>query len=514
MYRRTSISIYLILFLVQTGCATSSPAIPARSNEVREGFGTLAVATSEVTPRVKFQAPKRVKGVAAAAGRTSGHALATMWGGCAQAAGAGGTDEFAAIVGVLVIAGCVIGTPFVAVGGALVGGGNSDAAQANRAARAAREPEVTALRAVVDPALSAVTGEKPLQTRLLEQVAAQTQSPVVTAPKTGRPHYKELLRNGIDTVLSADVVRIDVSPENALVLTARVRLIRVVDHKQLYANAHSLTIASRSVSEWTADGGDALQAALVRGYQALADEMVNALVGKNHSTTVAKDPDESGQPGTPQQTVASAENVSAPKTLSADSKAAHPRGLPQQVGSTPRTDSPIEVSKAAWANTPVPSAATPKDATKHYKIGIFPAAGNFGQENRGTQEERSADILREEIGQASALELTYSFYHSELNVPAIRVQSSVWAYDGNNEKPKVSAIRELGKERNLDGIVLAFGDTPDGWGFGLDGENPQNPVILYMVNAKTGEVYLRKGIFADVHHMAEEVFADFLTNRP
>jgi hypothetical protein len=512
MYRRTSVSIYLILFLVQAGCATASPVIPARSNELREGFGAIAVTTGQATPKVKFHPPKHVKGAGAAAGRTSGRALGKMWSGCGQVAA--GTAE-TIIVPFFVLAGCIIGTPFAAVGGALVGGGNSAAAEANRAASAAREPEVRALRGVVNPALSALASEKPLQARLLEQVATRTQSAVVTVPQTGRPHYKKLLRNGIDTVLEAGVVRIDVSTENAFVLTARVRLIRLADREELYANTPTFTIASRSVSEWTTDGGEALQAALVRAYQALADEIVDALVGKNHSTTVARDPAESEQARRPQQIVTSAKNASAPKTPSANSKATHPRGLPQQAASTPRTDSPIEVSKAGVAATPTPSAAIPKDAaSKHYKIGIFPAAGNFGQENRGTQEERSADILREEIGQASALELTYSFYHSELNVPAIRVQGSVWAYDGNDEKPKVSAIRELGRERNLDGVVLAFGDTPGGWGFGLGGENPQNPVTLYMVNTKTGQVYLRKGTFADVHHMAEEVFADFLKNRP
>ena len=511
MYKRTSISIYLILFLVQTGCATSSPLIPTPSNEVREGFGSIAVASGGPPPKVKFYPPKHVKGAAAAAGRTSGRALLKMWGGCGQVAA--GTAE-TIIVPFFVLAGCIIGTPFAAAGGALVGGGNSAAAEANRAARAAREPEVKALRAVVDPALSAVAAEKPLHARLLEQLAARTQSTVVTVPQTVRPHYKELLRNGIDTILKADVVRIDVSTDNAFALTAQVRLIRVADREELYANTHTFTIASRSVSEWTTDGSGALQAALGRAYQALADEVVDALVGKNDSTTVARGPAESEGGRTSEQIVTSAKNVSAPKTPSANSKATHRRELPQQAGSTPRTDSPIEMSKATPASTPAPSAAIPKDASKHYKIGIFPAAGNFGQQNRGTQEERSADILREEIGQASAFELTYSFYHSELNVPAIRVQGSVWAYEGNDERPKVSAIRELGRERNLDGVVLAFGDTPDGWGVGLDGENPQNPVTLYMVNARTGEVYFRKGTFADVHHMAEEVFADFLTNRP
>lgn len=292
MYKRTSVSIYLILFLVQAGCATSSPVIPARSNEVREGFGSIAVTTREAAPKVKFQAPKRVKGAGAAAGRTSGRALGKMWGGCAQVAA--GTAE-TIIVPFFVLAGCVIGTPFAAVGGALVGGGNSAAAEANRAANAARGPEVKALRGAVDPALTALAAEKPLQARLLERLATRTQASVVGVTKTGRPHYKELLRQGIDTVLEVAVVRIDVSTENEFVLTARARLIRVADREELYANTHTFTIASRTVSEWTADGGGVLRVALVGGYQTLADEIVEAMLGKKQGSAVAsqRDPDES-----------------------------------------------------------------------------------------------------------------------------------------------------------------------------------------------------------------------------
>jgi len=319
MYKRTSISIYLILFLVQAGCATSSPAIPARSNEVREGFGTIAVTTREVAPKVKFHPPKRVKGAGAAAGRTSGRALGKMWGGCAQVAA--GTAE-TIIVPFFVLAGCVIGTPFAAVGGALVGGGNSAAAEANRAANAAREPEVKALRTAVDPALSALASETPLQARLREQMAARTQGTVVGVTKTGRRHYKKLLNEGVDTVLEADVVRIDVSTENAFVLTARVRLIRLADREELYANTHPITIASRAISEWTADGGEVLRAALVSGYQALGDEIVEALLGKKHGSVLAsqppRSPDEAKETVTPEQTATTVENISAatgsPKT--------------------------------------------------------------------------------------------------------------------------------------------------------------------------------------------------------
>jgi hypothetical protein len=301
-YRQTFVSIHLILFLVQAGCATSSPVIPVPSNEARKSFGTIAVATGEATPKVKFHAPKRVKGAGAAAGRTSGHALVVMWAGCSQVIG--GTAP-TIIIPILVGAGCVVATPLVAIGGALVGGGNSAAAEANRAADAARVPKLKALRAVVEPALIAVASEKPLHRRLLEQVGAErAQSTVISVTKTGRPHYKELLRKGIDTVLEASVVRIDVSTENAFVLSARVRLMRVADREALYANTHTFTIAPRSVSEWTVDGGETLRAALLGGYQALADEIVEDMLTKNRGSALAsqyqRDPDESKQVGAPE----------------------------------------------------------------------------------------------------------------------------------------------------------------------------------------------------------------------
>lgn len=287
-------------------------------NEARKGFGTIAVATGVATPKVKFHAPKRVKGAGAAAGRTSGHALGVMWAGCGQViVGTAPTI----IVPILVGAGCVVATPLVAIGGALVGGGNSAAAEANRAANAARAPEVKALRAAVEPALTAVASEKPLQRRLLEQVGAErAQSTVISVTKTGRQHYKELLRKGIDTVLEASVVRIDVSTENAFVLTARVRFMRVADREALYTNTHTFTIAPRSVSEWTADGGEALRVALLGGYQALADEIVEDMFAKKHGSALTKqyqrNPDEPRQFGTPERTVTGVKNSGTPNTSS------------------------------------------------------------------------------------------------------------------------------------------------------------------------------------------------------
>jgi hypothetical protein len=188
--------------------------------------------------------------------------------------------------------------------------------------------------------------------------------------------------------------------------------------------------------------------------------------------------------------------------------------LPQQAGSRPRTESPIEVAKAAPAAVPSPGTTIPKEATsKRYKIGIFPATGNFGMENRGTQENQSADIIRATISQNSVLDLRYSAYHSGLNMPQISA-GSVWDYRGNRQEPRISAIRKLARERNLDAVVLARGDTPGGWGFGGGLEDPRNPVSLYLIIIETGRVFKRKGTFADVGRMAEQLLAGLLATHP
>jgi hypothetical protein len=204
----------------------------------------------------------------------SGRVLGGLWLACGQLALATAPTV---IVPAVILAGCVAATPFAAIGGAAGGGLTSSAAKANRHAKKARRSEAKVLRSIIDPALAAVASEKPLHARLLEQVAVRTQSTVVSVTETGRLRYKDLSSQGIDTVLEASVLRLDVSPENAFVLTARVRLIRVGDREELYASTHTFNIAA---SQWIAGGRKAVRAALVSGYQALADEIVDELFAK------------------------------------------------------------------------------------------------------------------------------------------------------------------------------------------------------------------------------------------
>jgi hypothetical protein len=238
------------------------------------GFGTIGVVTGQLTPKVRFEGPEPVEGAGDAAARLSGRVLGGLWQACGQLMLATAPTVIGpAVIGV----GCVAATPFAAIGGAAGGGLTSSAAKANRRARKARRAEVRALRSVVDPALAAVVSEDPLQARLLERLPTRSQSAVISITKTGRLRYKDLSSQGIDTVLKASVLRLDFAFDNTFVLTAKVRLIRLADREELYANTHTFNSAPPSISQWTTDGDVLFRAELVKAYQALADQIVDEL---------------------------------------------------------------------------------------------------------------------------------------------------------------------------------------------------------------------------------------------
>ncbi len=178
-------------------------------------------------------------------------------------------------------------------------------------------------------------------------------------------------------------------------------------------------------------------------------------------------------------------------------------------------------TEAVSAPTPPPT-TTAKAApaiqkgtvSRPYRIGIFPAAGDFGYGNRGTQEEQTADLLRAQVRTSGPFVLAYSYYHDDLSEPKIKARDRVWVDAGIRKKPNLDQIYRLARERNLSAVVMAWGDSPDTWGAPGGGtDSPGNPVFLYMVDVQRQGVNRRKGTFADVRRMSQQVFADFLKNR-
>lgn len=284
------VCICLAIWLMQSGCATSSQVAPpatdkekahiatALSADERTDLGTIGVVSAQFAPKVQFQAPAREKGAGAAAGRTAGRALGGLWAGCGTVMAV--TAE-TVIIPALTLYGCAVVTPLVAVGGALHGHSDSDASKAHRAAKAKHKTNVKKLRPAVDSALDVVETHKPLQARVLEQTRPWTHHALVSvgagdakAPYTPAP-YRGLARRGIDTVLEVTVPRLDFAPNYAFVLTAKVRFIRVADNVELYAATYTFETEPQVVSAWAADEAEKLQAALVRAQQGLAEEIVD-----------------------------------------------------------------------------------------------------------------------------------------------------------------------------------------------------------------------------------------------
>lgn len=280
MHRPALIWIYLSLFLIHAGCATSPRVAPAPSEDIRQNLGTIGVVSGRFIPKVRFQAPESVEGTGAAAVLTAVNAVGGMWSGCLTFIK--GT-AFTLVLPIVAADVCATVTPFVAVGGAMVGG-----SRVNRPAKRARKAEVADLRSVIDPVLAALANEKPLDQRLLERARTQADHAVdlkergPTSPRK-RVRYKTLTSEGIDTALEVIVSRIDVTPDNALVLTAHVRLIRVTDNEALYANTYTFETAPQTVWQWTANGGEGLRAALVNGYEGIADKIANDLFSSSRS---------------------------------------------------------------------------------------------------------------------------------------------------------------------------------------------------------------------------------------
>ena len=311
------------------------------TQDIGQSLGTIGVVSGRFTPKVRFQAPERVKGAKGAGGRTAGHALGQMWLACGEAM----VRTFPTIVGPYVIGyGCVVATPFVAIGGAMVGD-----SRANRAAKRARKSEVAQLRSVIDPALAALANEKPLHHRLLEHARTQAYHAVVSLKDRGptsprkRVRYKTLTSQGIDTVLEVTVPRVEVTPDNALVLTAHVRLIRITDNEALYANTYTFETAPQTVWQWTANGGDGFRATLVNGYEGLADKIAGDLFSS--SPLLKRHGAKKGTGSTPLHHAAWKESTTVVERLLAEDADVNAR---DEHGSTP-----LHIA-AKWKDTAIP----------------------------------------------------------------------------------------------------------------------------------------------------------------
>jgi hypothetical protein len=146
-----------------------------------------------------------------------------------------------------------------------------------------------------------------------------------------------------------------------------------------------------------------------------------------------------------------------------------------------------------------------------YKIGIFPAGGDFAATGAGTpwDEKYSAQVLANHMrANGSSLSLTYSHYDPGLNQPRIYDYAKVWA----GSRPKLSAIYREAETRHLDAVFIYRGT---GWwrGYGSAPSDPM-PIELYLIDVKQKQTYWQKGDTDRLEKMEDELISRLVQGRP
>jgi hypothetical protein len=146
--------------------------------------------------------------------------------------------------------------------------------------------------------------------------------------------------------------------------------------------------------------------------------------------------------------------------------------------------------------------------TTPYRVAVFPFSGKFARANC---EDRDADItamVNGLIEQDSSLLLAYSHYDKNLNNPRVRKPDKLWV----GRKPNVGLVYTLGRERDVDVVVMYRGDSVRA--LYCSDEMPPFPITIHLIDVWQKKTYSRKGHEKDLRAMTSQVFTDFMQGRP
>ena len=149
-----------------------------------------------------------------------------------------------------------------------------------------------------------------------------------------------------------------------------------------------------------------------------------------------------------------------------------------------------------------------------YRIGIFPGGGCFGTTVFcPSLSAQTVRLLQAPIQSDNALVLGYSYYDDVLNEPRIKNRDRLWAGGATRKRPKLELVYQMGRERDLDGVVML-------WGIGVASADlpsaGEMPIEFYMIDIKHRQVYHRKGTAerSSVAKTTKKLLAQFLDGRP
>jgi hypothetical protein len=265
----------VIALFVLAACA-GTRSVPHLADDARSSLGTVGVITMGPAVGGKVDGPVGVGGQAVV-GVIGGAAVGTVGG-----AGAGFT------LGLLCGPGAWICSPVGAIGGALVGlvgGGTYGGIRRGRNAI----PESAA--AEIQTALNQAIADRDLQADLRQRVLTHTTATALdlgvgaTEP-VASPDYTSIADRGVGTILELSLTQLTFTGEGgsdptlALIMSARARLIRIADKRELWNVAEvNYESAPAAFSLWTATDSNLLRGEIVKGSEALARQMGEALFG-------------------------------------------------------------------------------------------------------------------------------------------------------------------------------------------------------------------------------------------
>lgn len=275
--RPVLVGLCITMFLGSLGCAArrASDLPSPLSEEVRARLGTIGVVSARFDPEVDYRTPERGGKAGAAVGAGKGLLLGAV---------------AVASCYAYVVPTCLLGlfTPYLIYGAAVE--------QAKKGVSAA---EIEQAELAFKLALAELKTQESVRDRFLQLVQNKTRQPVVLFPNEGPVHvseetsYPHLASRGIDTILEIAVLNVrlasdgsiqsvgrgrmidywNINPPLVLAMTARARVIRAIDRKELYVYKTEYQGGRGTFPEWAYDNARLFREELDRASHSLARQI-------------------------------------------------------------------------------------------------------------------------------------------------------------------------------------------------------------------------------------------------
>jgi hypothetical protein len=256
---------FMALLILQLSCAPKIKKLPPPpSEQLRDQFGTIGVASAYYIPKVELSMPAK--------GRLGGAAKGSVIGGAETFLGA------ASQPGGSVLLGCLL-APVGALVGCISGG------VAAPSGAKVEEAEAALRNVSSDPAI-----HQRMRDQFLEVAHEQTHHSFVVIEEQGPTApdreliYGAIVGDDIDTVVEISVLEVGLTAHKwgmdelfAFTMTLRTRVIRITDGEEVYAATLRYMGVRRTFEDWEANDFQLYKEEFSRCYSVLAEKIVEEL---------------------------------------------------------------------------------------------------------------------------------------------------------------------------------------------------------------------------------------------